>query len=149
MKNVGVTFEVPNEYGNYLYEILEALPVKSYKWLIDNDEIHLLDNNEFKNEFLFNEDRIISGENLYEISKSNTYYMVFVTLRAFLKNGTIKVVSKYKEFLESDCEIILAVYDCSYVMVWCKDRQLVSDIYTYAISREYKNIVYISEEDLT
>jgi hypothetical protein len=29
--------------------------------------------------------------------------MIFVNLRAFFKDGTIKTVSKYKEFLESDC----------------------------------------------
>lgn len=148
MRNMGVMFEIPNEYGNYLFDILEPLPVNCYQWLIDNDEIHLLCDNKFTNEFLFNEDRIISGEELYKISKDNTYYMVFITLRAFLKDGTIKAVSKYKEFLESDCQITLAVYDCSYVMFWCKDSQLVSDMYMYALSKGYEDVEYISGEDL-
>ncbi|WP_346916923.1 DUF2691 family protein [Clostridium sp.] len=129
MRNMRVMFEIPNEYGNYLFDILEPLPVNCYQWLIDSDEIHLLDDNKFTNEFLFNEDRIIYGEELYKNSKDNTYYMIFVTLRAFFKEGTIKAVSKYKEFLESDCQIALGVYDCSYVMFWCKDSQLVSDMY--------------------
>jgi hypothetical protein len=103
MRNMGVMFEIPNEYGNYLFDILEPLPINCYQWLIDNDEIHLLDDNKFTNEFLFNEDRIISGKELYRSSKDNTYYMIFVNLRAFFKDGTIKTVSKYKEFLESDC----------------------------------------------
>lgn len=43
--------------------------------------------------------------------------MIVVTLRDFFKKeGIIKVVSKYNEFWESDCKIILAVYDCSYVI---------------------------------
>lgn len=149
MKNMGVAFEIPNEYGNYLSDILEPLPVNFYQWLIDNDEIHLLHDNEFTNEFLFDSgDRILSGKKLYESSKNNTYYMVFVTLRAFLKDGIIKEVSKYKEFLESDCQIILAVYDCSCVMFWCKDSQLVLNMYKYALSKGYENVKYISEEDL-
>lgn len=98
MKNIGVIFEIPNEYGNYLYDILEPLPVDCYEWLIDNDEIYLLNDNEFTNEFLFDEDRILSGEKLYERSKNNTYYMIFVTLRGFFKEGIIKAVSKYNEF---------------------------------------------------
>lgn len=149
MKNIGVIFEIPNEYGNYLYDILEPLPVDCYEWLIDNDEIYLLNDNEFTNEFLFDEDRILSGEKLYERSKNNTYYMIFVTLRGFLKEGIIKAVSKYNEFLESDCKIILAVYDCSYVVFWCKDSQLISNMYMHAISKGYKNVKYISEKDLT
>ncbi|PTR88695.1 DUF2691 family protein [Bacillus anthracis] len=127
MKNMGVTFEIPNEYGNYLSDILEPLPT---------------------NEFLFDEDRILSGEKLYESSKNNTYYMIFVTLRGFFKEGIIKAVSKYNEFLESDCKIILAVYDCSYVVFWCKDSQLISNMYMQAISKGYENVKYISEEDL-
>jgi len=149
MKNMGVRFEIPNEYGNYLSDILQPLPINCYQWLVDNDEIHLLNDNEFTNGFLFgDDDRILSGERLFESSKNNTYYMVFLTLRAFLKDGIIKEVSKYEEFLESDCQIILAVYDCSYVMFWCKDSQLVSDMYKYALSKSYKDVKYISEEDL-
>lgn len=149
MKNMGVSFEIPNKYGKYLSDILEPIPFGEYQWLIDNDEIHLLENNKFTNEFLFkDEDRIISGETLYNNAKSNTYYMVFVTLRAFFKDGTLQEVSTYREFLESDCQIILAVYDGSYVMFWCKDNQLVLNMYSYALSKGYENIKYISEKDL-
>jgi hypothetical protein len=76
MKDVGVIFEISNEYGSYLSEILEPLPVNLYDWVIDNDEIHLVDNDEFSNEFLFNENGVISGEKLYETSKNNIYYEV-------------------------------------------------------------------------
>lgn len=149
MKYMGVWFEIPNGYGNYLSDILEPLSVKCYQWVVDDDEIHVLKDNEFTNEFLFSdEDRIISGEKLYESTKNNTYYMIFITLRAFLKDGNIESVSNYKEFLESDCQIILAVYDCSEVMFWCKDSQLVLKMYNNALSKGYKNINYISEEDL-
>jgi hypothetical protein len=149
MKNMGVWFEIPNAYGNYLSDILEPIPFNCYQWAVDDDEIHMLKDNEFTNEFLFNdEDRIISGEKLYDSSKNNTYYMIFITLRAFRKDGIIKSVSNYKEFLESDCQIILAVFDCSEVMFWCKDSQLVSKMFNYALSKGYENVNYISEEDL-
>lgn len=149
MKNVGVKFEVPNKYGSYLYDILEPIPGNSFKWLIDNDEIHLVHDDDLTGEFLFNnDDEILSWEKLYGSSKNNMYYMVFVTLRAFLKDGVIKGVSEYKDFLESDCQIMLAVYDCSYVIYWCKDSQLVSSIYEYALSKCYENVKYISEEHL-
>ncbi|WP_069997333.1 DUF2691 family protein [Cellulosilyticum sp. I15G10I2] len=86
MNNMGVCFEIPNSYGSYLSEILEHIPFEEFQWLINSDEIHLLDNNEFTNEFLVKEeDRILPGDRLYNTAKSNAYYMVFVTLRAFLK----------------------------------------------------------------
>jgi hypothetical protein len=149
MKNMGVSFEIPNKHGKYLSDILEPIPFGEYQWLIDNDEIHLLANNEFTHEFLFKEeDIIISGEKLYDTAKTNNYYMIFVTLRAFFKNGDVQPVSSYREFLESDCEIVLEVDDCSYVMFWCKDNQLILNMYNYALSKGYENIEYISEKDL-
>jgi len=148
MKYVGVIFEIPNEYGNYLSETLEPLPVSLYDWVIDNDEVHLVDNGEFSNKFLFNENGMISGEKLYETSKNNTYYMVFVTLKGFLKGGHIKDISNYEEFLESDCQIILGVYDCSQVMFWCKNSSLISTMYVYAQSKGYENIKYINEKEV-
>lgn len=148
MKDVGVLFEIPNEYGNYLSEILEPLPVNLYDWVIANYEIHLVDNGEFSNKFLFNEIGMISGEKLYETSKNNTYYMVFVTLKGFLKGGHIKDISNYEEFLESDCQIILGVYDCSQVMFWCKDSNLISNMYAYAQSKGYENVGYINEKEV-
>lgn len=144
MKDVGVIFEIPNEYGNYLSEILEQLPVNLYDWVIDNDEIHLVDNDGF----LFNENGVISGEKLYETSKNNTYYMVFVTLKGFLKDGHIKYISNYEEFLEGDCQIILGVYDCSQVVFWCKDSNLISNMYVYAQSKGYENVGYINEKEV-
>lgn len=148
MKNMGVKFEIPNEYGNHLYDILKPLPVEYYQWLIDGDEIHLLKNNKFTDEPLFNDNRIISGEKLYETSRNNNYYMIFLTLRAFLKDGDVKDIWKYKDFLESDCQIILSVYDCSYVMLWFKDIKLAVKMYEYADSKGYENVKYINEKDL-
>lgn len=149
MENAGVSFQIPNEYGKYLSYILEPIPVDQYQWSIDNDEIHLLENNEIINEFLFKDkDRIIQGETLYNTAKNNTYYLVFATLMAFFKDENIKTVRTYEDFLKSNCQIALAVYDCSYVMFWCKNNQLVSDMYSYALSKGYKAVEYISEDDL-
>ncbi|MBB6624147.1 DUF2691 family protein [Clostridium gasigenes] len=149
MKSMGVSFKIPNKYGKYLSDILEPIKFGEYQWLIDNDEIHILDNNEFTNEFLFKEeDKIIQSERLYNIAKINTYYLVFITLRAFFKDGTVQSIRTYKEFLDSDCQIALAVYDCSYVMFWCKSNQTVTKMYSYALSKGYEDVEYISENDL-
>ncbi len=149
MENAGISFQIPNKYGKYLADILESIPFSKYKWLVDNDEIHLLKNNEFTNQFLFKEeDKVIEGKELYRIAKDNDYYIVFVTLKGFLKDGIVKSVKTYKEFKDSDCQIILGIYDCSYVMIWCKEEQLVSKIYNYVTIKGYKDIKFICEDDL-
>jgi len=149
MESIGVNFEIPNEYGKFLEELLIPIPCNNYKWLVDNDEIHVIKDNDSINEFLFkDEERIIGGETLESIAKRETYYMVFLNLWGYNKIGSTKQVHTGKEFLESDCEIILGVYDCSEVIFLCKDKQIVDNMYTHALSKEYSSIEYISKQDL-
>ncbi|WP_336296761.1 DUF2691 family protein [Clostridium ganghwense] len=83
---------------------------------------------------------------MYYISRSNEKYCgSFYILKFTIKNLTIY---KLIDQIGSDCEIALAVYDCSYIMFWCKNNQLVSSMYNYALSEEYEDIKYISEEEL-
>jgi hypothetical protein len=147
MKNMGVSFQIPNEYGNHLSDLLEPLPYSDCQWLIDYDEIHLLYGNEFINKPLFDSD-LLTGDELYSIAKNNRYYMIFVTLMAFIKRETIHHITNYKEFIDSDCKIFLTVYDCSGVMILSKDSQLISKIFDYALSKGYENVNYISENEL-
>lgn len=149
MKRVGVRFEIPNEYGKFLADILEGIPNNQFIWFVDSDEIYKITNNEFTGDSLFGEEeRIINGEKLVDTASNNVYYLIFLTLRAFIDGGSVERVSKYEQFLSSDCQMILAIYDSSYVMFWCKNDQLVLDIYNNALLKEYENIKYISEDDL-
>ncbi|WP_312648952.1 DUF2691 family protein [Aminipila sp.] len=147
MENKGVSFQIPNEYGNYLSYLLEPLPYSDYQWLIDYNEIHLLHGNELIDKPLFN-DNLLTGNELYNIAKDNRYYMIFVTLMAFNKGENIQRISNYKEFIESDCKIFLTVYDCSGVIFLSKDVQLISMMYSYAQSKGYEDVNYISEKEL-
>ena len=149
MKKMGVFFEVPNDSLDNISHFLEPIPFYEYQWLINNDEILIRNNNHITNEGLFKEeDRIIDGQRLYHIVNVNDYYTIFVNLYAFPNNTDINPIYNYKEFLKSDCHIVISIFDSSYVMFWCKDNQLVSNVYNYAITRGYDDVTYISDKDL-
>lgn len=149
MSNHGVKFEIPNQYGSFLADILEMIPFAEYKWLIDDDEIHLVENSELADRSLFsNEERIMLGEPLFRRANSSTYYMIFVTLKGFFPDDSVQPIRTYREFLESECQIVLVVSDCSYVFLWCKDTQLITHAHDYAISKGYEGILYADEDDL-
>lgn len=95
MKNNGVSFQIPNEYGNFLSGLLEPLPYSDYQWLIDHDEIHLVCVKELINEPLLTRD-LLNGDELYRIAKDNRYYMIFVTLLASVKGETIQKYWKFE-----------------------------------------------------
>ncbi|HEX3076686.1 MAG TPA: DUF2691 family protein [Lachnospiraceae bacterium] len=149
MNNVGLSFRIPNRYGNFLSDILKPLPYNDFLWLIENNEIYKIIDDEFLNEGLFkNSNNLLPGDELLKLANSCTQYMIFITLKAFTKNGHIISVRSYNEFLYSDCQIILGVYDCSDVMLWFKDRTLASILYNYFQDKAYDNLSYITEADL-
>ena len=148
MENIGVFFEVPNDSIDNISHLLEPIPFYEYQWLINNDEILVIKNNQITNEDLFKEDKIIDGERLYNIVSINNYYTIFVNLYSFPKYADVKQINNYEEFLKSECNIVISIFDSSYVMVWCKDRKLVSNIYNYAITRGYIDVKWISDKDL-
>ena len=122
MSNVGVLFEIPNEYGNYLADLLEPIQFTLYQWEVYYDEIHLIEDNKFTDDSLFNEEaKIMDGQQLYDIAKKNTYYLIFATLIAYVGDENTKFIRYYQDFLDSNCEVVIGISDCSYVMYWTKD----------------------------
>ncbi len=149
MKNMGLSFKIPNKYGTYLSEILNPLPYAEFQWLIDDDEIYKIINGEFLDEGLFyNTDNVITGNELYKIVTSCSQYLIFVTLRAFNKTENIIPVENYQKFLDSDCQIILGVYDSSHVMLWFKNISLTSMMFNYIQEKGFDNLKYITEDEL-
>jgi len=148
MNYVGLSFEIPNKYGTYLSEILDPLPYTEFLWLIDDDEIYKIVDGKLHEGLFQNTNNILSGNELYEIANSCSQYMIFITLRAFNINGNIVPVTNYQEFMESDCQLILGVSDCSYVMLWCKDNSLISMMFNDVQEKGFHNLQYITEDEL-
>lgn len=149
MKNIGLSFEIPNKYGTYLSEILEPLPYANFHWLIDDVEIYkILDGELLGGELFRDRDKALSGNELYKIAASCSQYLIFITLRAFHKTENMMPVMSFQEFMMSDCQILLGVYDCSEVMFWCKDSNLISRMCDYIQEKGYKNLQHITEDEL-
>ncbi|MDT0162924.1 DUF2691 family protein [Bacillus sp. AG4(2022)] len=47
----GMTFEIPNEYGRFLFEILLALKASSFEWMIAGEEGYFIENGELAESF--------------------------------------------------------------------------------------------------
>ena len=149
MNYKGIYYEILNEYGNYLAEVLEDLPLDDYLWSITRGEIHLLDENGVTGRFLFEDaDKFLQGSTLYSMAKNNTYYMVFATIGAYRKSEELEYIRTYNDFLQSECQIIVIVADCSEVIIICKDERLVLDIYNRVKFKECEKVKLIDEKDL-
>lgn len=142
----GLSFEIPNAYGKYLFEILDGTNIKGLTWKIGDEESYFVENNTLGNP-LFPTTCILDGQELYkEISKQDSY-LIFVDLKGFLKKSDVREIATYQEFVESECQFVLLLVDSSYVTIYSKDQITIKNIFAKAVSAGYKNIEYITDEN--
>lgn len=144
----GISFEIPNAYGKYLFEILDGINIKELTWKIGGGESYSIENNTLGNP-LFPTTCILNGEELHkEISKVD-YYTIFVDLKGFPKKSDVREIATYQEFVESECQFVLLLVDSSFVTIYSKDQDTINYVFSKAESAGYKNIKYLTDENDT
>ena len=141
----GIKFQVPNEWGILIYNILEGIDLKKYIWKIDNDEVYIKDNSE-NNGFLFPQEKNeFSGEEFIKIISQLPYYTVFVNIQAYLNEKDFVDIESYNVFNKSECELIISVADNIFVNIYAKSESIIEKIKENAILNQYKEIDYITD----
>ncbi|WP_017185953.1 DUF2691 family protein [Alkalibacillus haloalkaliphilus] len=102
----GLSFEIPNTYGKYLFEILEGTNIKGLTWKIGNGESYFIENNTLGSA-LFQTTCILDGEGLHKEFSKKDYYLIFVDLKGFPKESDVKEIATYQEFVESECQFVM------------------------------------------
>lgn len=143
----GVRFQIPNEYGKFIANILEPIDCTHFSWRADfHTEIWKCTDGKLDEELFPNP--VVNGDEFYDLINNNIYYMIFATIKAFSKKGSSSIrIDTYKDFIASECEIIMLVADCSYTDVYCKDVLLIEKLYDNAKSKAYEYVEYIYEAD--
>lgn len=144
----GMSFEIPNMYGQYLLDILEETNLKDMNWWIGGGESYRIQNNTL-GDSLFSEDwetNGIGGEKLYALISKQECYLIFCDLKGFPKNSEVKEVATYEEFLESDCQFVLNLVDSSYTTIYSKNQVTIENLYIKALVLGYENVSYVEDE---
>lgn len=138
----GIKFEIPNEWGYVLRDILKDINLANCVFYIDNDNEIWTENNEQ----LFIED-IIDGEDFNKLISKNPYYAIFANIHIYIKGSKISKIKTYEEFLNSECEIIILIIDSMNICIYVKDKEKLDKIELNAKKNEFKNIEYITDEN--
>ncbi|MGM0790064.1 DUF2691 family protein [Bacillus infantis] len=142
----GMTFEIPNEYGRFLFEILLALKASSFEWMIAGEEGYFIENGELGRELFPENKMVMAGGDLMLYLSPYTCYLIFADLKAFSKGKAADDIRTYKDFLKSDCQIAILIVDSSYTAVYCKDRERTERLYRFCRER-FLNTEYITDEN--
>lgn len=149
MKNIGIYFDFSNLVDNPLLTILNPISCELYNWEIFSNSIHLIDHNKnFTDDLLFDKMFFTDGETFYSTIKNSNYYLIFAGFNAFPKDKTYEHVGKYDKFLNSNCEIVIDIYDSVYTTILCKNAILLEEIYKNAIKNNFSKVRYLTDDDI-
>ncbi|CAM3474054.1 DUF2691 domain-containing protein [Paenibacillus lupini] len=145
--NRGVSFEIPNEYGKYLAEILKPIEITASNWYIGGEESYIVGDGTLNIPLFDGEIFGMEGSSLKDIIENNEYYLIFANLKAFPKETEVFDIPSYEEFLNSSCQLVLLVIDSSYITVYCKDQDQLEGIFINANSLGFDKVNYITDEN--
>lgn len=115
----GIRFRIPNAYGRVLADILQSVNCGDYNWKVEDDQIFL----DGDNASLFKE-KSINGNEFKSIISQKDYYTIFAKIKAFPRENDIKDITKYEDFVNSGCEIMLLIVDSIFVDIYFKKEKI-------------------------
>nr|AAB41098.1 YncE [Bacillus subtilis] len=146
--NRGVSFQIPNEYGNFLWRILQPVEIANYRCQTSGESYFVVEG-ELDDEELFHDYEIVEGAVFEQQLKTNQYYTIFVELKAFPYGKMVNQVNTYEEFADSDCELVLLIADNSYVSIYCKNKNIIEKLYFNALQHDFEDVQFITDENDT
>lgn len=141
--NSGIYFEIPQMVTNTLWSFLRNIQIENYNWYNINNQSEIY-NEKSDGEFFCK--KHYSGTEFFNLIQLN-HHIIFLKLQAYLIDNRFKNIDSYEEFINSDCQIIILVYDCKYVEIYSKQELELYEIYQSAQENNYKNISYITENN--
>jgi hypothetical protein len=143
----GISFEIPNEYGSFLGEILKPFDMTAFNWYIGGEESYFLHDGTLGEPLFPEEVYGMDGVLLKGILENNEYYVIFANLKAFPKEKNVIDIDTYEGFFNSDCQFVLLVVDSIYVTIYCKDKDILESLYHNAKINGYDDVQFIAEEN--
>ena len=136
---MGIRFEIPNEYGQFLKKILENVKIKNGFWKIVTDDII-----KKNGDYIFNEE-IYNNIDFQEIISSNEYYLTFADIQYYNENKFSEIYD-FESFLKSNCDLLIIVVDNIFVDIYSKSKVIIKHIENNAIKYKFKNIAIINNK---
>ncbi|MGO1059147.1 DUF2691 family protein [Planococcus sp. FY231025] len=140
----GISFEIPNEYGNWLGKILKPINGANCNWLVgEGTEIVGGSGEEWGNDALGN----LDGLTLQKHLRRSDYYVIFADLKAFPSDEPAVDIASYEEFQSSSCEFVILIVDSVYVIIYAKDPTKLEALYQNALENKVRNLERIRADN--
>lgn len=137
----GLKFEISQETANPLLGILAGVNADSYFWFCVQNQEEVW-NTKKDSPFFKKADYI--GEEFSDLIKQDCY-IIFLKLQAYATKSKYYNICTYEEFLKSDAQLLLLIYDCEFVEIYCKNENTSKALYNNAISQGFCDVMFITD----
>jgi len=137
----GVSFQIPQETSNMLWQILKCVDTEKYHWYNIKSQNEVWDSSHTNGFFALD---YYAGKHFSELICLN-HYILFIKLQAYIEKNEFYDIHSYEEFIQSNCQILILVYDCEYVEIYTKDLDITNALYRNAFNQGFTEVEYITE----
>lgn len=136
----GITFEIPNNVGISLYDMLSDIDVVKINWYIEQGQSEVLTSD---GEEGFFTKSIYNGNDFLNLIK-NEHYLIFLKLYGY--QGThFNAVHSYEDFKRNNCRLLILINDCKFVEIYASYTDDIQKLYAAAEKNKYQEINFITD----
>lgn len=139
----GVSFKIPQEKTNIIYELLEEINVRAMFWYNVESQNEVWSIPQYTDFFT---KEYYDGDEFCRQIKA-PHKVVFLKLQAYLRKEEFAEIHEYEEFLAGDCVLLLLICDCENVEIYSKDEELTKAICSTARRNGYSGITLITDDN--
>ena len=143
----GISFKIPNKYTNLFDNILKNIDVTKYFWYNDEHSNQIFIEKPKKDKCFYFEKKFYSGKEFKNKIKTKENYFVFLAKLQAQLTDVFQEINTYKDFLESNCELLVLIVDSVYAEIYVKNNETIKKIEENAKNNNYTEINYITEEN--
>ena len=136
----GISFEIPNDIGISLYNMLSDIDVKKINWYIEQRQSEVLTGD--GEEYFFTKS-VYNGNDFFNMIK-NKLYLIFLKLYGY--QGThINTVHSFEDFKRHNCRLLILINDCKFVEIYASNMDDIKKLYGAAERNNYQEIRFITD----
>ena len=142
---IGLNIRVKNATDKYLFKIFARIDLSEYSWEISDNYII---NPKLKvSEQGFFCGNVLSGDVFSKCISVDQYYMVYADIKAYPSGSEHTEIVTYKDYLASECRLVLLCTDVTFIDIYCKDEHILKKIHQNCLASSFEKVSLFTETD--
>lgn len=137
----GVGFKIKQTMEKPLFCIFTNVNIEAFSWFCVPDQEEVW--NESGNAPFFKNTDYTGKE--FSSMIRHKCNIVFLKLQAYYSKVKYYNIHSYEDFIKSDCQILMLIYDCEFVEIYSKNEDITQTIYSNAINKKFDDVILITD----